>query len=692
MGEITLVNRATQEMFGLTREELVGSPIERLIRDRLPVIDDPQRPGHVQGPQARFAGAGRDRLGLRSDGTEFPVEVGLSTVQTDEGPIVTAMVTDISESVREVEQTRKALERLRHITEVYARILAAGSAREVAEEALHHLRVLVPHAARVTLGLADLEAEEVELFVVVLDGHTEMQVGARVPLDAIPGIDRLTRGESVSIPDLARVPDPGVAVHALLAEGIRSTATVPLMAEGGLVGAMELSALSVGAFSEDDLALAREVGAQLSIAIRQSQLRSDLEERARRLEWFHEVDRGILGSTSIQELTHVALVSLRRLMPYDRAEVSVFEEQGVLLLASDGGESGPQWLADGERSPSLGDISDLRRGEARIVVDTGVADPHSVAAAGLASSGMGSYATLPMIADELLVGVLRIASLEPGPFRDVDIQIAREMADQLAVAIRQSQLHNELEARAAELESRVRERTSELAELNAQLDEFADSVSHDLRAPLRAVGGFSQALLDDYGEVLGDQGRDYADRVVRAATRMDGLIRDLLAYSRLTRGELSLAPVDLGRVVAEALEQVRADSRDADLAGAEVMPVVVAHRPTVLRILLNLLANAVKFVDDGVRPKVRVWTEERGERVRLCVSDNGIGIDPAFQAKVFGVLERLHGVDRYPGTGIGLAIVAKGSERMGGRAGVESSLGAGSTFWIELPAADQAGG
>jgi signal transduction histidine kinase len=368
--------------------------------------------------------------------------------------------------------------------------------------------------------------------------------------------------------------------------------------------------------------------------------------------------------------------------------VSVFDEGGVLLLASDGIESGTEWLADGERTRSLGDISDLRRGDARMVLDTRVADPRNVAAVGLAGIGIGAYATLPMTVDGALVGVLRIASAEPGSFHDDHLAIAKEMADQLAVAIRQGQLRGELEGHAADLERQVEIRTAELRETNSQLDAFAYSISHDLRAPLRAMQGFSQALLEDFGGVLGDEGRDYAERVVRASGKMDRLIRDLLAYSQLARQELPLGPVELSPVVAEAFEQIRADpgSQEADLACEGPMPAVLGHRPTMQQIVVNLLSNALKFVGEGVRPRVRVWSEDRGEAVRLCVGDNGIGIDEAFHSKVFGVLERLHGVDRYPGTGIGLAIVTKGAERMGGRAGVGSAPGEGSTFWVELQA------
>jgi len=236
------------------------------------------------------------------------------------------------------------------------------------------------------------------------------------------------------------------------------------------------------------------------------------------------------------------------------------------------------------------------------------------------------------------------------------------------------------------LEDRVRARTAELQERNEELEAFAYSISHDLRAPLRAMGGFSQALLEDYGERLDQTGRQYAERVVAGATVMDQLIRDLLSYSRITRSELRLAPLDLRRVMQSATEQVADDvaARHARMVVNEPLPAVVGHETTLAQVLANLLANAIKFVPPERTPEVRVRAELRDGRVRLWVEDNGIGIAPEHHERIFRVFERLNPAEDYPGTGIGLAIVRKGVERMGGRVGVESQRGGGSKFWIEL--------
>ena len=246
-----------------------------------------------------------------------------------------------------------------------------------------------------------------------------------------------------------------------------------------------------------------------------------------------------------------------------------------------------------------------------------------------------------------------------------------------------------VQRQAAELEARVKDRTAELEKSRAELEAFSYSVSHDLRAPLRAVEGFSQALLEDYGDLLDATGRDYAGRLVGAAHNMDALIRDLIAYSRLSRTDMPLGAVSLGEAVADALKAMEGEivERKARVVAEPDMPSVMAHPTTLVQVVLNLLRNAVKFMPVGEVPRVKVYANPQAGKVRLYVRDNGIGIDPRHQERIFLPFERLHGADAFPGTGIGLSIVQRGVERMGGRVGVISEVGEGSRFWIELKGA-----
>ena len=266
-----------------------------------------------------------------------------------------------------------------------------------------------------------------------------------------------------------------------------------------------------------------------------------------------------------------------------------------------------------------------------------------------------------------------------GYIRDITERKQAEQALQEAKA--------QLRQYADELEGRVAERTVKLKETIQSLESFCYSIAHDLRSPLRAIQGFTKILKEDFAVGLGDTGEGYANRIITSATRMDQLIQDLLAYGRLSQVELSFTQVSLADVVEKALAQFN-DEMKAKNATVEVS--LESHHvwanDTVLgQILFNLIHNALKFMAPGVVPQLWIKVTASDDHVRLEVADNGIGIEPVFQEKIFKVFERLHSTEAYPGTGIGLAIVRKGVERMNGRVGVISELGKGSCFWIELP-------
>jgi signal transduction histidine kinase len=170
---------------------------------------------------------------------------------------------------------------------------------------------------------------------------------------------------------------------------------------------------------------------------------------------------------------------------------------------------------------------------------------------------------------------------------------------------------------------------------------------------------------------------------------MDELIMGLLDYSRVSREDIPKERVKLGEAVNEAIRRRRDDlqMRKADIVVEEPLPDVLGHRDALVQVLSHLISNAAKFVAPGVDPHIRIRAERRDAIIRLWVEDNGIGIDPLYHDRVFGVFERLHKQEEYPGTGIGLAIVRKCMERMGGHAAVQSEVGKGSRFWIEAPAA-----
>lgn len=243
------------------------------------------------------------------------------------------------------------------------------------------------------------------------------------------------------------------------------------------------------------------------------------------------------------------------------------------------------------------------------------------------------------------------------------------------------------EERRRELQRLVDERTASLHQAIAQMEEFSYAVSHDLRAPLRAIQGYAQVVIEDCGDRLTPRCRRHIERILAAGVRMDRLTLDVLSYGRIAREPAPLAAVSLDRLAGEVAERHASLHPGAEVTVERPLLPVRANESLLAQVVLNLLANALKFAAEDRPPRVRIWTEPRGAEVRLWCEDNGIGIRPEHQARIWGVFERIHPPERFEGTGIGLAIVRKAVERMGGVVGVESDGHNGSRFWVQLPAA-----
>lgn len=220
----------------------------------------------------------------------------------------------------------------------------------------------------------------------------------------------------------------------------------------------------------------------------------------------------------------------------------------------------------------------------------------------------------------------------------------------------------------------------------AEMEAFSYNISHDMRAPLRAIHSFARILDQEYGATLPPEGRDYLARILAASARMDRLIQAVLVYRRAACPELKLERVSLPHLIHtlfDAYPHLRESAAEFELA--DEMPTVLANDAALLQCLANVVGNAVKFVARDRRAHVRIWAEQRGGRARVFVRDNGIGISAAAQPRVFDMFFRVSAA--YDGNGIGLAVTRKSIERMGGTVGVESEPGRGSTFYFDLPLA-----
>lgn len=238
----------------------------------------------------------------------------------------------------------------------------------------------------------------------------------------------------------------------------------------------------------------------------------------------------------------------------------------------------------------------------------------------------------------------------------------------------------------AELEQRVQARTSQLEMANKQLDSFAYSASHDLRTPLRAIDGFSQALLDDCGDMLTPAGREHLARVRAATLRMAQLIDDLLQFSRVTRIEISSGDVDLSKLAHEALAQLAQSEPQRQIEIHVAGSLLARGDARLLAIVMsNLLGNAWKYTSKISNARIEFGAERHTDQTVFYVRDNGAGFDMQYAGKLFGVFQRLHRIEEFPGTGVGLAIVANIVNRHGGHVWADSAPKLGSTFYFTLP-------
>jgi two-component system, chemotaxis family, CheB/CheR fusion protein len=246
-----------------------------------------------------------------------------------------------------------------------------------------------------------------------------------------------------------------------------------------------------------------------------------------------------------------------------------------------------------------------------------------------------------------------------------------------------------LQARDA-LEKTVQERTARLRQTLADLEAFSYTISHDLRAPLRAMVGFANLAIGEAGNELNSKSKDYLERIINGAMRLDRLIQDVLAYSRVMRSEFQVAPLDIEGLILDVIQQYPGfQPPQLEVQMESPLPKVLAHAAALTQCIANLLSNSVKFVPQGTRAHVLIRAESVDGQVRIWFEDNGIGIEPINLHRIFNMFERVHSSREFEGTGIGLSIVRKAVERMGGTVGVESEPNHGARFWIQLKRAER---
>ena len=301
------------------------------------------------------------------------------------------------------------------------------------------------------------------------------------------------------------------------------------------------------------------------------------------------------------------------------------------------------------------------------------------------SAGLLSSAAFPLVSRGQPVGALSLYSDQAGFFTPERVELFQAFADQAAAALENARLFAEVRGYAAEMERRVAERTAELQAANKELEAFSYSVSHDLRAPLRALDGFSRILLEEHAPQLADEAQHYLRLLRRNAQQMGQLIDDLLSFSRLSRQPLRKQPVAPAEVVRRVWEELRAEreGRRVEFALGE-LPECQADPALLKQVYANLLANALKFTRKREVARIEVGCREEAGQVVYFVKDNGVGFDMQYAHKLFGVFQRLRRAEDYEGTGVGLALVQRIVQRHGGRAWAKAEVDKGAEFCFTL--------
>ncbi len=417
-----------------------------------------------------------------------------------------------------------------------------------------------------------------------------------------------------------------------------------------------------------------------------------LQIQMERLRILHEADKSILGAIeSPESIAQTVLGRVRHLLKSNRASIGIFDferKEANIFAADVHGESIVQ-VGKTLSDEAYGDLKILQQHKMDVVEDVNENPSPSPIAELLMAEGIRSYINVPLLAGKELIGALNIGWKNSRTFSSEEMEIAREATIQIAIAMEQARMRKELERYTADLEDKVRKRTAQLEAANKELEAFSYSVSHDLRAPLRAVNGYTRILLEDHEPSLNTEGKRVCSIINESAQMMAKLIDDLLALSRVGRMDMKLSPVDMQALVDSTYfeltspeNRMRIDFRIGRL------PTALSDPRLARQVWINLLSNAIKFSAKKDRPIIEVKGEQDGDKILYTIKDNGAGFDMKYVNKLFGVFQRLHSRREFDGTGVGLAIVHRIVHRHQGQVWAKGETGMGASFHFTLPKGD----
>ena len=709
-GTICMANQRATELLNAPVDELVGHSIvdfcadtpdgqaaaERLaahLRDGGPMRDDEVELCMANGDRIWVGLTMRPLSSSTDDADRLLMMVDISDRRRVEAALRearTELETRVKERTAELEQANDRLERrtrrLKALRDIDQAILAAESPQEIAMATLRRARQIIPFD-RASVSVI----EEDRAHVLATRQEDEfLETGTAIPLEEYYLTDTLEAGETEIIPDLSAQSLPSAA-EKVQATGIRSVLCLPMVAEDELIGILKIGRTDPEAFRSEERHVGEELADHLAIALRQARLlrrvdtrTAELEQtnkrlshQTQRLRTLRDIDQAILAAESPEEIAGEATQRVRTILPYESATVTVidWENNRARVLAAEDNILEPPTALPLDKVY----ISEkLRAGETEVISEEDYA-PVPEARERIREMGLRSILCLPMVVEGDVIGVIHVGRSAPDAFTEHEWEVGRELADHMAIAIRQSRLLKEVQRRRERLEERVQERTEEL-------ESFTYSVSHDLRTPLRAIDGYTRILREEHADQLDEEGQRLLNVVYDSAQTMSDLIDDLLTLSRLGRRELNVVSIDMEALAREAYDELIRAHPDAN-ATFEVgaLPDALGDRSMIRHVLTNLLSNALKFTRTEASPRIEVRAEEREGRPVYVVRDNGVGFNNEKADELFGVFQRSHGADEFEGTGVGLAVVERIIRRHGGEVSAEGEEGEGATFFFTLP-------
>jgi PAS domain S-box-containing protein len=661
-GRITLINAPAEHLFGFSREELVGQPVERLVPERFRAAHPQHRAGFVADPRARAMGAGRDLFGVRKDGREVPIEIGLNPIATSEGPFVLASIIDITERKQLETELRERVQLAQFQVAVGATLTGPAEVPALLQRCAQLLVDTFGAAfARIwTLNDTEpvLELQASAGLYTHLDGpHGRVPVGrfkiGLIAQERQPHVTNQVIGDPrVSDQDWAR------------REGMVAFAGYPLLVEDKVVGVMAMFARhplaerhleAMGTVASNvALAVERKRAEARLRALNASLLRqaSDLAEARDRAEASDRLKAAILvnAAHAIISTTPDGVITTfnpaaERLLGYAAAEVVGRQTPAIIHDPAEVAARAQQFSAELGEPIAPGFEVFVARARRNL--------PNEYEWTYVRKDG----SRFPVL---LSVTALRDAAGQITGFLGLAVDItARRRAEEL------------------------------LRAKNDELKGFAYTVSHDLKAPLRGISGYAQELERRHKAGLAERAQFCITQIITAAKNLDDLIEDLLEYSRLEAETPAVTEVMLPALVHSIL-------RDRGHTLDQLGVVVTVNVPPIRlrtwerglhQALTNLIDNAVKYSRHARPPRLTLTADARPGAWRVTVADNGIGFDMKYHDRIFGLFNRLVHASEFEGTGAGLAIVKRLMDKLGGTIRAESTPGQGATFVIELPTA-----